>query len=157
MGDICCLSNCLGARLPEHDLNGICKNGDVNLWDNDPNYCGGDSDDGGGGGGGGDSDDDNDQTTASSSATVTNASKLTVTPSTPSNVATHTTLPTQTPNSNPAGSSSPSASSSIRVANMIALGLLVVILTAGIEGAGRLTGYSGDKRRDQMWVGMYSY
>ena len=148
-GDICCLSNCLGARQPEHNLNGICKNGNVNLWDNDPNYCG--SGAGGGGGGGGDSDNGNDQT-AASSATVTNASKMslstssnfathttsptqTVAPSTSLSAATQTSSPTQTPSSSPVRDSSVSASSSIRAASMIALGLLVVILTIGIWGA----------------------
>ena len=154
--DICCLSNCIGARQPEHTLKGICKNDDVNLFDNDGIDCGGDSDDGeGGGGGGGDSDDDG-GAVASSSSTVADASEPTVTPSTSSKIATQTTLPpqsvtpstslsttaqttlpTQTATSSPAGSSSSSSSagSSIRAANTLALGLLVLILIAGIGGA----------------------
>ena len=154
--DICCLSNCIGARQPEHTLKGICKNDNVNLWDNDQIDCG-DSDDGEGGGGGGDSDDDG-GAAASSSTTVADASKPTVTPSKSLNVATQTTLPpqsvtpstslsttaqttlpTQTATSSPAGSSSSSSSSSagssIRAANTLALGLLVLILTAGIGRA----------------------
>ena len=153
--DICCLSNCIGARQPEHTIKGICKNDDINLFDNDGIDCGGDSDDGEGGGGGGDSNDDG-GAAASSSATVADASKPTVTPSTSLKTATQTTLPpqsvtpstslsttaqttspTQTATSSPAGSSSStsSAGSSIRAANITALGLLVLILTAGIGGA----------------------
>ena len=153
--DICCLSECIGARQPEHSLNGICKNDDVNLWDNDTIDCGGGSGGGGGGdddddddGKGGEDSDDNDQTAASSSATGAHASEPTVTPSTSSNTAVQTTFPTQTATSSPTGSSSPipspsstsiptstsSAGSSIRAANLIALGFLVVILIAGIGG-----------------------
>ena len=154
--DICCLSECIGARQPEHSLNGICKNDNVNLWDNDTIDCGGgggDDDDDDDGKGGEDSD-DNDQTAASSSATGAHASEPTVTPSTSSNTAVQTTFPTQTATSSPAGSSSPSpspsstsiptststststssAGSSIRAANIIAVGFLTVILIAGIGG-----------------------
>lgn len=59
--DICCLSDCTGARQPEHSLKAICKNDDVNLWDNHIIDCGGDSDDGeGGGSGGGEGGEDSD-------------------------------------------------------------------------------------------------
>lgn len=144
--DLCCLHRCIGAKKPEHSLKGICKNNDVDLWVNDAIDCGGgggggssgggsgDSSGGGGGGGGGGGV-DNSQTAASSSTVVASASKPTVTPSKSSSVAAQTTLPTQTASSSPAGSSSSSVSSSIRAANIIASGLLVVILTAGILGA----------------------
>ena len=147
--DICCLSTCLGTLQPEHGLAGICNNNNVNLFDNDV-ICNGSS--GGGGGGSGDGDGDgssdgsDDQAAASSSSTVTDAPEPTVTPSpsspTSSSIAAQTTLPTQTTTSaqtatsSPAGTSGSSAGPSIGAANVMALGLLVVVLlTAGIGEA----------------------
>ena len=149
--DICCLSACLGATKQEHGLAGICNNNDVNLFDNDV-ICDGSSGGGGGGGGGagnGDGDDSsdgsNDQAAASSSSTVANAPEPTSTPSpsppTSSSIVAQTTSPTQTTTSaqtatsSPAGTSGSSAGSSIRAANVMALGVLVVLLTAGIGRA----------------------
>jgi len=131
--DICCLSRCIGAKQPEHSLKGICKVNDVSLWEN-AEICGSGSSGGGGGGGGGGSGDTG-QAAASSSTIVAGASKPTPTPSTSSSIKAQTTLPTQTASSSPAGSSSSSAALSIRAADIIALGFLVVILTAGITVA----------------------
>ncbi|KAM0800500.1 hypothetical protein BDR22DRAFT_852064 [Usnea florida] len=132
--DICCLSMCLDITQPEHSLAGICKNDNVNLWGNDV-ICDGSSDS------------SNNQAAASSSSTVANAPTPTVTPSpsppTSSSIAAQTTAPTQsttttsaqTPTSSPAGTSGSSAGSSISAVNVMALGVLVVFLTAGMGGA----------------------
>ena len=154
--DICCLSACLGATKQEHGLAGICNNNDVNLFDNDV-ICDGSSGGGGGGGGAGDGDDSSDgsnnQAAASSSSTVANTPKPTSTstpspspspspsPPTSSSIVAQTTSPiqtttsAQTATSSPAGTSGSSAGSSIRAANVIALGILAVLLTAGIGRA----------------------
>ena len=92
--------------------------------------CGGDSDDGEGGEG---DSDDNKQAAASCSATLADAYEPTVTPSTSLNTSIQMLLPTQTATRSPAWSSRSrsrlSAGSRIRAANIVALGLLVVILT----------------------------
>ena len=141
--DICCLSTCLGATEQEHSLAGNCNNNNVNLFNNDV-ICDGSS--GGGDGDGDSSSGSGDQAAASSSSTVTDAPEPTVTPSpsspTSSSIAAQMTLPTQTTTSaqtatsSPAGTSGSSAGSSIGAANVMALGLLVVVLlTAGIGEA----------------------
>ena len=51
-GDICCSSDCTGARQLEHNLEGIWKNDDVKLWHSQKIDCGGRNYDDIGGAGG---------------------------------------------------------------------------------------------------------
>ena len=116
-GALCCLNDCLNARDREHGLKGICKNPNVNLWENPTIDCGNGGsagiDEGDGGDSGDSSDVDNSQTSASSTEVVAESSNPVAAPTTAgaSSVVAQTTLPTQTASSSPAGNSSPPAPS----------------------------------------------
>ena len=139
--DICCLGLCIGTKLSEHSLKGICKNNDVNLIDNEILTCGRDSGADGDQNDGASEDDESSDTAGqtaaatSSSATVDGtASGTTVGPSVSSNPAAQTSGPLGNPSSNPSGSPTPASSggSHVFVANVIPSELLIATMTVWI-------------------------
>ncbi|KAL6715382.1 hypothetical protein ACLMJK_006343 [Lecanora helva] len=142
--DMCCLSERLGTKKPEHSLKGICK-GDDNLLDNPGLNCGGNGAAAGGGSGGGggeggeggegsdDSDNGDDgQDSPSSSTPVDNSSESTAPSSAPSSIGSQTTSPTETASPSPAVSPSSSASPNVGATGIVALGWLLLVASAGV-------------------------
>ena len=124
--DLCALSQCIGAREPEHGLEGVCQNSNVNLFDNQL-ICG--AGDGGGGAA---------TAAASSSTPVANASDSTATATTSSNSdIAMTTSPAQTPSNTAAAGPSPSSNAASRMltaglGRLIATGVWLIVPVAGL-------------------------
>ena len=127
--DICSLSECLGVKVLEHSLKGVCQNDNVNLSDN-PSICGSSGSD--------DGEpvtttDEADETaTASSSLTVAESAEPTVTSLISSSPGPATTSsPTQTASSSPAGTPSTSLDTSSNATSKILAAGFGVLTAAG--------------------------